>query len=69
MVVSQITPNINIQLTKIPPTLSGRISGDITGDDNPVPEFTTPTLLILTLAATTTALIFAKKKTTKKTQK
>jgi hypothetical protein len=65
VVVSQTTPNIDFQLTKIPPNLSGSVSGEITGDQNPVPEFPIPALLMLTIAATTALTLF-NKKTTKK---
>lgn len=68
VIVSQTTPNVNFQLTKIPPAQSGSISGDIMGDQNPIPEFATPIMLIFTIAAATTALILSKKKTTTKTQ-
>jgi hypothetical protein len=68
VIVNQTTPNINFQLTKIPPQQSGAISGTVMGDQNPIPEFATPALLFLTIAAATTALVFAKKRTKAKTQ-
>lgn len=63
--VSYTTPNVNFQLTKIPPAQSGSISGTVMGDKNPVPEFTAPALLFLTMAAATIALVFIKKRTQK----
>jgi hypothetical protein len=65
--VNQTTPNVDFQLTKIPPQQSGAISGTVMGDENPVPEFATPALLFLTTAAATMALIIAKKRTKAKT--
>jgi hypothetical protein len=65
--VNQTTPNINFQLTKIPPTQSGSISGNVRGDQGAIPEFTTPTsILLLTIAVTAAAFAFAKKKTKNK---
>lgn len=51
--VSQETPNINFQLSKIPPVQSGRISGTVTGDESPIPEFQYPiaVMLVVTLIA------------------
>jgi hypothetical protein len=51
--VNQTTPNINFQLQKIPTAQSGRISGTVTGDANPIPEFEYPIaiMMIITLIA------------------
>jgi len=51
--VGQETPNINFQLSKIPSSQSGSISGTVTGDENPVPEFQYPieVMLVTTLIA------------------
>jgi hypothetical protein len=51
--VSQETPNTNFQLSKISSAQSGKISGTITGDENPIPEFQYPiaVMLIVTLIA------------------
>jgi hypothetical protein len=68
VIVNQTTPNVNIQLTKIPSEQSGSIEGDITGDSNPVPEFASPALLFLTTVAATIALVFVKKRTIQKTR-
>lgn len=47
------TPNTNFQLSKIASAQSGKISGTITGDENPIPEFQYPiaVMLIVTLIA------------------
>ena len=53
VIVNQETPNTNFQLSKISSAQSGKISGTITGDENPLPEFQYPiaVMLILTLIA------------------
>jgi hypothetical protein len=66
--VSQTTPNVNFQLTPIPPAQSGSISGTVTGAAGAIPEFATPVLLFLTMATATIALVFIKKRTAKKQQ-
>jgi hypothetical protein len=50
--VNQTTSNVNLQLTKIPAAQSGSISGTVTGDANPIPEFEYPIaiMMIITLA-------------------
>jgi hypothetical protein len=62
--VNQTTSNVNLQLTKIPTAQSGRISGTVTGDANPIPEFEYPiaimmiiTLIAVALAKTSTRKI------------
>jgi hypothetical protein len=57
VIVSQTTQNVNLQLTKIPPAQSGSISGTVTGDANPLPEFEYPIaiMLVLTLVAVVAA--------------
>ncbi len=47
----------NFSLTKIPPEQSGTISGTVTGDANPIPEFEYPIaiMMIITLIAVTVA--------------
>jgi hypothetical protein len=62
--VNQTTSNVNLQLTKIPTAQSGRISGTVSGDANPIPEFEYPiaimmmiTLIAVALAKTSTRKI------------
>jgi len=60
VVAYQDTPNINLQLDPLPPEQSGTLSGTVTGEVNPIPEFTmwvTPLLLLST--ATSIALLKA----------
>jgi hypothetical protein len=59
VVVNQTT-NVNFQLTQI--TVSGSISGTVTGASGAVPEFATPTLALLAMATATIALVFVKKR-------
>jgi hypothetical protein len=58
-----ITPNINFQLSKIPPEQSGTISGTVLGDPNPIPELQYPVaaLLIATAAAVSLTRLFTAK--------
>ena len=58
--VDQVTPNINFQLSRIPPEQSGRISGTVQGDENPIPEFPNPIaiFLVVTLVAVVLAKLF-----------
>ena len=49
VVEDQTTPNVNFQLQQIPPTQSGSISGTVTGDSNPIPEFQYPIAMVLTV--------------------
>jgi hypothetical protein len=51
-----ITPNINFQLSKIPPGQSGTISGTVTGDPNPIPELQYPIAALLIATATAISL-------------
>ena len=57
VLVGQLTPNVNIQLHKIPASQSGRISGTVTGDPAAIPEFEYPIAItmIITLIAVTLA--------------
>lgn len=45
--VNQETSNINFQLSRIPPAQSGRITGTVQGDANPIPEFQNPIVMLL----------------------
>lgn len=51
--VSQVTTDVNLQLSRIPPAQSGTISGAVQGEANPIPELQYPIaiLLLTTLAA------------------
>ena len=57
VVENQTTPNVNFQLQQIPLAQSGRISGTVTGDSNPIPEFQYPiaVMLFVTLIAVAAA--------------
>lgn len=68
VVEAQITPNVNLQLASIPPAQSGRISGTVTGDENPIPEFQYPiaVMLVLTLVAVVIAKSSARCPTSQK---
>ncbi len=59
VIINQVTSGINFQLSKIPPAQSGTISGTVQGDQNPVPEFTNPVIVLLIL---TTATMFLAKR-------
>lgn len=52
------TKNVNFQLERIPPEESGIISGTVSGDANPIPEFSH--LLAIALIATFTAMVLGK---------
>jgi len=45
--VDQETPNINFQLTTIPTEQSGRISGTVQGESNPIPELQHPVVILM----------------------
>jgi hypothetical protein len=57
VVVSQTTQNVNLQLNQIPAAQSGSISGTISGDTNPIPEFEYPIaiMMVITLVAVAVA--------------
>lgn len=52
------TKNVNFQLERIPPEESGIISGTVSGDTNPIPEFSH--LFAIALIATFTAIMLGK---------
>jgi hypothetical protein len=56
--VDQVTSDVDFQLSRIPPEQSGRISGTVQGDANPIPEFQYPTVIFLFV--TIIAIVFAK---------
>jgi hypothetical protein len=57
VLVSQLTPNVNFHMHKIPASQSGKISGTVTGDSAAIPEFEYPIAItmIITLIAVTVA--------------
>lgn len=57
--VDQVTSDIDFQLPKIPPAQSGTISGSVQGDENPIPEFASPIVILLIL--TVTVVLFARR--------
>ena len=57
--VDEVTSDVDFQLPKIPPAQSGTISGSVQGDENPIPEFTNPIVILIIL--TTTATLLARK--------
>lgn len=58
--VNQVTSNINFQLSKIPAEQSGIISGTVSGEANPIPEFPYPfaALMIATLVTVVLLKLF-----------
>lgn len=54
--VGEVTSNIDFQLLRIPPEESGRISGTVQGDENPIPEFQYPIALLLVVTLVAVAL-------------
>jgi hypothetical protein len=63
--VDQVTSNVNLQMHKIPTAQSGRISGTVTGDTNPIPEFGYPMAIMMIITLVT---VFAAKSVTRKTK-
>jgi hypothetical protein len=57
--VDQVTSDIDFQLPKIPPAQSGTISGSVQGDENPIPEFASPIVILIIL--TVTVVLFARR--------
>jgi hypothetical protein len=62
--VSQVTPNMNFQLSRIPPAQSGTITGTVTGAPGAIPEFQYPiaVALSLTLVAAAVGRLFLRTK-------
>jgi len=54
--VGEVTSNIDFQLLRIPPEQSGRISGTVQGEENPIPEFQYPIALLLVVTLVAVAL-------------
>lgn len=68
VVAYQDTPNINFQLDPLPPEQSGTLSGTVTGEVNPIPEFTmwlAPLLLLSTATGIALLKVFKHKKARK----
>lgn len=61
--VNQTTSNVDLQLTKIPTAQSGSISGTVTGDANPIPEFEYPIaiMMIITVVGVAAAKLSTRK--------
>ena len=61
--VNQTTSNVDLQLTKIPAAQSGSISGTVTGDANPIPEFEYPIaiMMIITVVGVAAAKLSTRK--------
>ena len=57
--VDQVTSEIDFRLPKIPPAQSGTISGSVQGDENPIPEFASPIVILIIL--TVTVVLFARR--------
>lgn len=55
--VDQVTSNINFQLSPIAGAQSGRISGTVQGDPNPIPEFQNPIAILLIATSVTIVLV------------
>jgi hypothetical protein len=51
--VDLVTSSVNLQMHKIPTAQSGRISGTVTGDENPIPEFEYPIAIMMIIALIT----------------
>jgi hypothetical protein len=58
VIENQVTPDINFQLSPIPTAQSGRISGTVQGEANPIPELPYP--IVIMLAITLIAAVIAK---------
>jgi hypothetical protein len=54
--VGEVTPNVNLQLSRIPAEQSGSISGTVQGDENPIPEFQHPIVILLIITIVAVAL-------------
>lgn len=66
--VNTVTSNVNFQLSLLPASQSGTITGTVTGAANPIPEFPYPFIIALSLTLVTAAAIslFRKTKTPNK---
>jgi hypothetical protein len=57
VVENQVTSGINFQLQSIPTAQSGRISGTVNGDANPIPEFQYPIMVMLVITLVAVAIV------------
>jgi hypothetical protein len=57
VVENQVTSDINFQLQSIPSAQSGRISGTVNGDANPIPEFQYPIMVMLVMTLVAVAIV------------
>lgn len=57
VVENQVTSGINFQLQSIPTAQSGRISGTVNGDANPIPEFQYPIVVMLVISLVAVAIV------------
>jgi hypothetical protein len=57
VVENQVTSDINFQLQSIPSAQSGRISGTVNGDANPIPEFQYPIVVMLVISLVAVAIV------------
>ena len=57
VVENQVTSDINFQLQSIPTAQSGRISGTVNGDANPIPEFQYPIMVMLVITLVAVAIV------------
>jgi protocatechuate 3,4-dioxygenase beta subunit len=64
--VNEVTSDVDFQLPKIPPAQSGTISGSVQGDENPIPEFTSPSVIVIVLTTTAVLLVRRLKAKTKR---
>ncbi len=60
--INQVTSNVNLTLSKIPPEQSGSIAGIVTGEPGAIPEFQYPIAAVVIAAVTTLALVKSLKK-------
>jgi hypothetical protein len=53
---NQVTPNINFQLSPIPTSQSGKISGTVQGEANPIPELPYPIVIMFAITLITAVI-------------
>jgi hypothetical protein len=63
--VDLITQNVNLQPHRIPAAQSGKISGTVTGDTNPIPEFEYPIAIMMVITLVAVAVAKTSKRKTK----
>jgi hypothetical protein len=67
--IDQETTDVNFQLQRVSGTSSGKISGQVTGEPNPIPEFSISALPLAFSFATLVAIIASVKKWSNKRRK